>query len=84
MQTKKNFFFDKNLNLRNNTNYNLGNNRLYKNESGDSSSSATTVQMLTNDTFRLTSQLPGVNRGAMLAVYDQNMMCSAYFFDLTE
>jgi len=84
LQTKKNFFFDKNLNLRNNTNYNLGNNRLYKNESGDSSSSATTVQMLTNDTFRLTSQLPGVNRGAMLAVYDQNMMCSAYFFDLTE
>lgn len=84
LQTKNNFFLDKNLNLFDNTTYNLGNNRLYKNESGDSSSTATTVQMLTNDTFRLTSQLPGVNRSAMLALYQANQMYSGYFFDLTE
>lgn len=84
LQTKSPNFFDKTLNLSDNTTYNLGNNRLYKNESGDSSSSATTVQTLTRDTLRLSTQLPGVNRSAMLALYQGNRMYSGYFFDLTE
>lgn len=84
LQTKATNFWNKTLSIGDNTTYELGNNRVYKNESGDSSSTATTVNYLTSNLLRLSSQSPGINRGAMLAVYDANKIYSGYFFDLTE
>lgn len=84
LQTKSIYFWDKTLNIADNTTYQLGNNRVYKNESGDSSSTESIVNYLTNDVLRLSNQSPGINRGAMLALYDQNSMYSGYFFHLTE
>jgi len=84
LQTKSDYFWNKTLNIADNTTYELGNNRVYKNESGDSSSTASIVSYMTNNILRLSSQSPGINRGAMLALYDTNSMYSGYFFDLTE
>ncbi len=84
LQTKATNFWDKTLSLGDNTTYVLGQNRVYKNESGDSSSSATTVNYMTRNLIRLSNQLPGINRGAMLALLDSNRIYSGYFFDLTE
>lgn len=83
-QTSQANFLTRTKNIADITNFSLGNNRVFKSESGDTQSFATTVNNFSRTQLRLGSLSPGIARAGMLALFDQNKLYSGYFFELNE